>query len=622
LTIVQRLAVLCLALSLGSTAAQAQTEPPPAGEWKHALSLFDSVKYPSDFKHFDYVNPNAPKGGLVRLSASGGYDSFNIAIPRGVVAAGLTQIYETLMVEAQDEVSTEYGLLAEAVKYPGDHSSVTYRLRPEARWQDGKPLTVEDVVWSFDVLKNNSPFFAQYYRNVSKVETSDREVTFTFAEKGNRELPQIIGQLIVMPKHWWTGTGPDGKPRDITQTTLEPPLGSGPYRIKAGFQPGRTISYERVPDYWGKDLPVMVGTNNFDEIRYDYYRDSDVALEAFKAGQYDFRIEATAKNWATAYDFPARQQGKVVLDTYPIRNMGLMQAFVFNTRREKFQDPRVRRAFDLVMNFEEMNKTLFFNQYTRITSYFQNTELASSGLPKGKELEILNTVKDQVPPEVFTTAYFHPSNADPNSQRENLREAVRLMGEAGWTVKNVGGKRVMTNAKGEPLTVEVLIDQPVFERVVLFYKQALDRLGVDVRVRSVDDAQYENRVNAFDFDMIIASWGESLSPGNEQREFWGSAAADREGSRNYAGIKNPAVDKLIERLIYSTDREDLVAATRALDRVLLWNNYVVPNWTLDKTRYAYWNRFSRPEKLPEYSLGFPDVWWYDEAKAASVGRAQ
>jgi microcin C transport system substrate-binding protein len=564
------------------------------------------------------VNPDAPKGGLVRLSAPGGYDSFNIAIPRGVVAAGINQIYETLMAPSSDEVSTEYGLLAEAVKHPADFSSVTYRLRAEARWQDGQPVTPEDVIWSLGVLKTNSPNYAYYYRNVARAEaTGEREVTFFFEEKGNRELPQIVGQLQVLPKHWWEGTDAQGRKRDTTQTTLEPPLGSGPYRIKPGFAPGRTISYERVQDHWGKNLPVYVGQNNFDEIRYDYYRDSDVALEAFKADQYDFRVENSAKNWATAYDFPARQQGKVVVDTYPIRNSGLMQAFAFNTRREKFKDPRLRRAFDVVMNFEEMNRALFYGQYTRIDSYFENTELASSGLPQGRELEILETVRNEVPPEVFTTPYFHPPGGDPAAQRENLREAVRLLGEAGWTVKS-GGKRVLTNAKGEPLTVEFLIDQPVFERVVLFYKQALDRLGVQSNVRAVDDAQYENRVNAFDFDVIIANWPESLSPGNEQRDFWGSAAADRQGSRNYVGIKNPAVDKLIERVVYSTDRDDLVAATRALDRVLLWNNYVVPQWTLDKTRYAYWNRFAHPEKLPEYSLGFPDVWWFDATKSASA----
>lgn len=611
-----------------------------AGEWTHGLSLMGEVKYPAGFAHFDYVNPRAPKGGTVRLSAFGGFDSFNIAIPRGVAAAGLGQIYESLMTSSLDEVSTEYGQLAEAVRYPADYSSVTYRLRADARWHDGEPVTVEDVIWSLDVLKTNHPMFSQYYRNVTAAEeTGEREVTFRFDERGNRELPQILGQLIVMPKHWWEGTDAQGRKRDITQTTLDPPLGSGPYRIKE-FVPGRSVTYERVADYWGAVLPVNVGSNNFDIVRYEYYRDMDVALEAFKAGQYDFRVESSAKNWATGYDFPARAEGQVKLETFPIRNSGVMQAFAFNIRRDKFKDPRVRRAFDLVMNFQEMNRTLFFGQYKRIDSYFENTELASSGLPQGRELEILETVRDQVPPEVFTTPYTSPEGGDAAAMRENLREASRLLAEAGWTIRTeedpanppstfdrllakvgigeVATRRVLRNEQGETLSVEFLLDQPTFERVTLFYKQYLDRLGIETRVRTVDQAQYENRINARDYDIIVENWGQSLSPGNEQREFWGSAAADREGSRNYIGIKNPAIDKLIERVIYATDREDLVAATRALDRVLLWNHYVVPQWTSAEIRTAYWDKFRHPEKLPEYSFGFPTIWWSADAKAAQA----
>jgi microcin C transport system substrate-binding protein len=606
--IADRLAAALLALCLTAPAASAEDA------WKHGQSLNGDIKYPAGFTRFDYVNPEAPKGGTLRLSAIGSYDSFNTFIPRGAAAGGVALIYESLMTGAADEVSSEYGLLAEAVKHPDDYSSVTYRLREGAKWQDGKPVTPEDVVFSLETLKKAHPQFAGYYRNVTKVEkTAEREVTFSFDQTGNRELPQIVGQLTVLPKHYWEGTDATGTKRDFLKTTLEAPLGSGPYRIKAGFQPGRTLTLERVPDYWGKDLPVRVGTNNFDEIRYTYFRDADVALEAFKADQYDFRAENIAKNWATAYDFPAKREGKAVQETHPIRSSGGMQAFAFNIRKPKFQDPRVRQAFDLAMNFEEMNKSLFFGLYKRTESYFQNTELASSGLPEGRELEILNEVKSEVPPEVFTTPYKSPQAPTPEALRNNLREALRLLGEAGWTIKETSGKRLLTNEKGETLSVEFLLNAPTFERVVLSYKPNLDRLGIETTIRTVDPAQYENRMRAFDFDITIDSWGQSLSPGNEQRDFWGSAAADREGSQNTVGIKNPAIDKLIDKVIFTKDRDDLVAATRALDRVLLWNHYVVPQWSTPEYRYVYWKRIAHPEKLPEYGLAFPDIWWSADA---------
>jgi microcin C transport system substrate-binding protein len=604
---VDRLAAAFLALCLSATSPLAQDAP-----WRHGQSLFGDLKYPEDFKHFDYVKPDAPKGGTVRLSSFGTYDNFNTVIVRGNPAAGVdAYVFERLMQPSADEPSGEYGLLAEAVRHPPDFSSVTYRLRANARWNDGQPVTPEDIIWSLEAFKANDPQANAYYRNVVKAEkTGDREVTFSFDTKGNRELPHILGQLTVLPKHWWEGTDANGVKRDISKTTLEPPLGSGPYRIKPGFQTGRSIAYERVPDYWGKDLPVRVGTNNFDEIRFEYFRDLDVALEAFKADQYDFRSESSAKNWATAYDFPARRDGRVVLDTYPIRSGGGMQAFAFNIRRPKFQDPRVRQAFDLALNFEDMNKALFFDQYTRIDSYFENTELASSGLPQGRELEILNEVKDQVPPEVFTKPYVSPPSGA-EAFRTNLREAVRLLADAGWTIKPETGQRVLTNAKGERLSAEFLIAQPNFERVVLFYKPALERLGIEVTIRTVDASQYRNRLDSRDFDIVVQSFPQSLSPGNEQRYFWGSQDADRDGSYNVIGIKNPAVDKLIDKVIFAADRDELVAATRALDRVLLWNHYVVPQWTSDKMRFAYWKRFAHPDKLPEYDLGFPTVWWSD-----------
>jgi microcin C transport system substrate-binding protein len=607
-------ALLFAALAVPAFAEAAA--PAPGSGWVQGLSLFGTLKYPPGFTHFDYVNPDAPKGGTVRLATFGSFDSFNPVIPRGVPAAGLNLVFETLTTPSLDEVSSEYGLLAESVRPAPDLSSVSYRLRPEARWHDGQPVTPADVVWSFNALKKNSPFYAYYYRNVVKAEqTGPHEVTFTFDQKGNRELPQIVGQMLVLPQHWWEGAGKDGKKRDITRTTLEPPLGSGPYEI-ASVQPGQSITYRRVKDYWGKDLAVTKGTNNFDEIRYDYYRDPSVAFEAFKAGQYDFRIENSAKNWATGYRFPAREEGKVVLATFPIRNAGIMQAFAFNIRRDKFADRRVREAFNLAMDFEAMNRTLFYGEYQRIESYFQNTELASHGLPQGRELQILDTVKSEVPPEVFTTPYANPTSGNPMVVRDNLRKAFGLLKQAGWTV---GAGGLLRDKAGKALTVEFLLDDPNFERVVLFYKQSLKRLGIQVSVREVDEAQYQDRLRNFDYDIIVASWPESLSPGNEQREFWGSAAADRKGSRNYVGIKNPAVDTLIGDVIFAKSREDLVAATHALDRVLLWNDYVVPQWTTDKERYAYWNRFSHPAVLPKYNLGFPAVWWWDAKKAAATG---
>jgi microcin C transport system substrate-binding protein len=525
-----------------------------------------------------------------------------------------------LMVSSLDEVSTEYGLLAEAVSYPPDFSSVTYRLRAQAKWHDGVPITPEDVIFSFEAFKKHSPQLSAYYRHVVKAEKSGaRDITFTFDSTGNRELPQIVGQLNVLPKHWWEGTDKSGRKRDIAATTLEPPLGCGAYRLK-DFVPGRSIGYERVKDYWGKDINVNIGRDNFDEVRFEYFRDSIVAIEAFKADVVDWRSENSAKNWATAYEFPAIQDKRVVKEEFPIRNIGIMQGFVFNTRRDKFKDPRVRRAFNFAFDFEETNKQMFFAQYKRIASYFEGLELASSGLPEGQELEILETVRDKVPPEMFTTPYTNPVGGNPENVRANLREGLRLMREAGYEVRD---RRLVEVSTGRPMSVEFLIEQPDFERIVLFYKPSLERLGVEVTVRRVDDVQYENRLRNWDYDIITMSWGESLSPGNEQRGYWGSQAADQSGSRNFAGIKNPAIDALIDRVIFAKDRPELVAATKALDRVLLWNHYVVPQWTYGKARTARWDRFGRPDPLPKYGVSaFPTVWWWDAARAAKVGSRQ
>ena len=602
--------------------ANAQSASEPA--WRHALSLFGDVKYPADFKRFDYVNPDAPKGGIVRNVALGTFDNFNLVVAgvKGSIAGAVQLIYETLTTGSLDEASTEYGVLAEAVRHPDDFSWVIYRVRAEARWHDGKPVSADDVIFSMDAFKKHHPTFSAYYRHVVKTEKlNDREVKFIFDGPGNRELPLIVGQLSVLPKHWWEGNDAEGRKRDISATTLEVPLGSGPYRIK-DFVAGRSVTLERVKDFWGRDLPVNRGRSNFDELRYEYFRDTTVALEAFKGDQVDFRIENTAKNWATAYDFPAVVDKRVLKEEFPNRRSGVMQAFVPNTRRSKFADPRVRQALNFAFDFEEMNKQIFFGQYTRISSYFHGIdELMATGLPNGRELEILETVRAEVPKEVFTTAYSNPVGGSSEAVRSNLQQGLRLMKEAGFEVRD---RKLVHAASGEPFTIELLSrgDDPAFERVALFYKPSLERIGISVSVRGVDAIQYENRIRNWDYDMLtISSWGESLSPGNEQREHWGSKSADQPGSDNYVGIKNPAIDKLIDRVIFATDRQDLIAATKALDRVLLWNHYVVPQWTYPKQRTVRWDRFSHPAEMPKYGLSaFPTIWWYDAEKAARIGK--
>jgi microcin C transport system substrate-binding protein len=607
---------------IGTAAAQSAGEAASSAlPWRHALSLFGKVKYPADFKRFDYVNPEAPKGGVARQIAVGTFDNFNIVVSgvKGQVAGAVAFIYESLLTPALDEVSTEYGALAEAVSHPDDFSFVTYRLRSQAKWHDGKPVTADDVIFSLDSFKKHHPMYSAYYSHVVKAEkVGEREVKFVFDAPGNRELPQIVGQLTVLPKHWWEGTDAQGRKRDVSATTLEVPLGCGPYRVKE-FVAGRSIALERVKDYWGRDLPANVGRNNFDELRYEYFRDATVAIEAFKADQVDWRTENSAKNWATAYDFPAVSEKRVILEEFANRSSGVMQAFVPNLRRAKFSDPRVRRALNYAFDFEEMNKQIFYGQYKRINSYFDGIdELMATGLPQGKELEILETVRAEVPPEVFTTAYTNPVGGSPEAVRDNLREALRLFKEAGYEVRD---RKLIDVKTGTQFSLELLNSDPSFERITLFYKPSLERLGIAVSVRTVDPTQYENRTRDWDFDVVTNSWGESQSPGNEQREFWSSKTAGIAGSRNIAGIKNPAIDKLIERVIYARDRDDLVAATKALDRVLLWNHYVVPQWTYTKVRTARWDRFGRPSELPRYGQsGFPVIWWYDADKAARIAK--
>ncbi len=582
----------------------------------HAVTLFKDVKYASDFKHFDYVNPDAPKGGKLRQVAFGSFDSLNPYSLKG--EARVATVNETLFTRSLDEPSTEYGLLAEGISFPEDISSATFRLRAEARFHDGMPVTPEDVIWSFEVQTKNLTTTAAYYKNVSKIEkTGERDVTFTFDEKNNRELPLIVSQLAVLPKHWWQSNGADGKPRDIAASTLEIPLGSGPYKFKT-VTAGSSTVMERVADYWGKDLPANIGQNNFDEISYIYFANPVVAFEGFKGDQYDYNRESSSKAWATGYDFPAVKDGRVIKDQITLKRVNGMQGWVLNQRRPQFQDIRVRKAFNLAFDFEWSNANLFYGQYTRSRSFFNNSELEAKGLPSPEELVLLEPLRDKLPPEVFTAEYMNPTNPDATARRKNLREASNLLQEAGWTITQDGGKNILKNGKGEALKADIMLDSPAFERVALPYKEQLELLGISVTVRTVDSAQYEKAKETYDFDIIVNSYGQSLSPGNEQRYFWGSAEVAKNGSQNYSGIKDPAVDALIDKVIFAKDRQGLIAACRALDRALIWGYHMVPNWYIAYERVAYWNRFGKPEKTPDFDIGFPTIWWWDEAKAKKV----
>jgi microcin C transport system substrate-binding protein len=577
----------------------------------HAISLIGPPAHGPGFQHFDWVNPSAPKGGRVRQYAMGSFDSLNQFPVKGSPATALALIYDTLMASSPDEPSTEYGLVAEWLSHPDDFSSATYQLRAGARFHDGKPITADDVVFSLNALKQASPNYGFYYKNVVRAEKiNDHQVTFHFDVKGNRELPMIVGELPILPKHWWEAKNANGEPRDLTKSSLEVPLGSGPYRIKE-VEAGRSITYERVKDWWAKDLPVSKGQWNFDEIKFVYFRDRVPAFEAFKAGHLDFWRENSAKAWATAFDFDAVKRGFVKMEKLPIATVAPMQAFAFNIRRPQFQDPRVRRAFSLAFDFEWANKNLFYDQYTRVGSYFENSELKAPALPSGRELEFLNEVKADIPAEVFTHEWKNPVNASPEDARKHLGMAAKLLAEAGYQSKD----GVLTNAAGMQLTAEFLLVQPDFERIVLPFKSALEKLGVKASVRLVDTSQYQRRHDTFDFDIMVASFPQSMSPGNEQRDYWGSDAAGKDGSRNVIGIKNPAVDKLVDKIIMAKDREDLVAATHALDRVLLWNYYVVPQWHVPFDRLVMWDMFRRPDKLPSRNTSFLRVWWYDDVAA-------
>jgi microcin C transport system substrate-binding protein len=593
-------------LRLPGAVAQPGAQP-GAVTRSHALSLLGEPSLPADFTHWPWVNPDAPKGGEIALTALGSFDTFNGYVLRGTPAVGLSNLYDTLLKSSSDEASTEYCHLAAAIEQPADGMGVTFELREQARFHDGRPVTAEDVVWTFNTLREHGrPFFRAYWADVAEVVADGpRRVAFRFRTNENRELALILGQLPVLPKHWWEG-------RDFTRPLLEAPLGSGPYRLER-FDSGRSLIYRRVPDYWGRDLPTARGTANFDVMRYEYFRDATVALEAFKAGQIDFRTENIAKDWATAYDFPAVQRGLVKRDEIRHELPTGMQAFVVNLRRPLFQDARVRRALIEVFDFEWMNANLFYGSYARTQSYFSNSELASSGLPEGRELEILQAYKGRVPDGLFTEEYTLPVTDGSGNNRAGLRRALGLLREAGWRVQD----RRLVNPEGQPFAFEILLNGPSFERVALPYVQNLQRLGMDVRVRTVDPAQYQVRTDAFDFDMTVGGQGQSLSPGNEQRDYWTCARANDPGTLNTAGICNPVVDELVEMIVNAPDRAELVARTRALDRVLLWNDYMVPQWHSRTFRVAYWDKFGRPPRNPRYALAL-DSWWVERAREGTV----
>ena len=568
----------------------------------HGLSMFGELKYGPDFEHFDYANPDAPKGGSVTLAAIGSFDSLNPFILKGQAAAGATSVYDTLTVNSLDEPFSVYGLLAESIETPEDKRWVTFRLRPEARWHDGVAVTAADVVWTFDTIKREGhPFYRSYYGAVEKAEALDeRTVKFSFREGENNELPLIMGQLPILPEHYWEG-------REFDATTLEPPLGSGPYRF-GRVDPGRSVAYERVEDYWGRDLAVNRGRDNFDAIRYDYYRDGTVALEALKGGEIDFRLENIAKSWATAYDVPAVADGRLIKEELPDNSLQPMQGFVLNLRKPKFRDVRVRRALNWTFDFEWMNENLFYGAYERTRSYFQNSpEMQATGLPEGRELELLETLRGQVPDSVFTEEHVLPTTDGSGRSRENYREALRLFAEAGWEVRD---GRLTNVESGAPFTLEMMFVAPSFERIGLAWAKSLERVGIAARVRTVDSAQYEKRTEDFDFDVVIGAWGQSQSPGNEQIDYWGSATADEPGSRNLMGIADPAIDALIARVIAADSREALTTAARALDRVLLHNDFLIPQWYGPTYRVAHAAWLERPERTPDNDLGF-EFWWAD-----------
>ena len=574
----------------------------------HAIAMHGEPKYPDSFQYVDYANPDAPKGGKVILSSTGSYDSFNPFILKGTAAAGIGNLYETLTTGSSDEAFTEYGLIAKTIEWPDDRSWVAFTIREEAVWHDGKKISPEDVIWTFNTLmEKGHPFYKYYYGDVVEViQENDNKVRFNFKGNTNLELPLIVGQLPVLPKHYWTN-------KNFEETSMDIPIGSGPYKIK-NFDAGRTITYELDSDYWGKNIPIKKGTENFGVIQYEYYKDRSIEREAFKSGDIDLFSENTSKDWATSYDTPAVQNGLIKKELIEHQNPQGMQGFAFNTRKEIFEDKRVREALSYAFDFEWTNKNLFYNAYKRTNSFFENSELASSGVPSGRELDLLNDYRELLPQKLFQEEYNPPKTDGSGFMRKELQEATKLLQDAGWELQE--GK-LINKKSGSKFEFELLLVSPAFERIVLPFKDNLAKLGIDVSVRTIDSAQYQNRLDGFDFDMIVSTFSQSLSPGNEQRNFWGSDAAKTNGSRNIIGISNEVIDSLIEKVISAKDREDLIMTTRALDRVLLWNHYVIPQWHISAYRTLYWDIFDKPSVRPKYSLG-TNTWWVDTNKASTI----
>jgi microcin C transport system substrate-binding protein len=586
----------------------AQAEPIRAT----SIAMHGTAKYETGFSHFGYTNPDAPKGGTLRNAVVGTFDSLNPFIIKGSPAKGMqflgqSMVYDSLMEQSYDEPFTMYGLLAEYIIYDENNDWVAFDLNPNAKWADGKPVTPEDVIWTFNTLmEKGAPFFKAYYGDVDRVvKSGDRRVEFFFKNSDNAELKLILSQISILPKHFW-----EKEENDFDASSLKFPLGSGPYEVEK-VDSGRSITYKRRDDYWGKDLGVNKGKFNFDRIKYDYYKDDNVALEALFSNGYDYRIENTAKLWNTAYDATPVKDGRIIKAEIPHERPQGMQGFIYNLRKPVFADKKVRKALSYAFDFEWSNKQFAFGGYKRTDSYFENSELAAqNGAPTGRVLEILEKYKDKLPTDVFNSRYQPPKTDGSGNPRRNLRQAMTLLDEAGY---KLGEDGIRVNEKtGQRLKFEIIDSNPAFERWVLPFIKNLKKIGVESSFRVLDPAQYQNRMNDFDFDMTILSIGQSSSPGNEQRDFWASNKADIQGSRNYMGIKSPVIDDLIEKIITAPDREELVALTRALDRVLLAEHYVIPQWHIDHWRIAYWNKLARPETLSGLTPSISDTWWVNQ----------
>lgn len=573
----------------------------------HAISLTDSIKYGADFKHYDYVNPNAPKGGTFRRTLYGTYDSFNMFAVKGVSASGLGYIYDSLLTSSSDEAGTYYGLLAESIEYPDDYSWVIFNLRKNAYWHDGKPITSEDVVFSFNEITKVSPYYKNYYALITKAEAIDKyRVKFIFKKnETSRELPLIAGQLTIIPKHYW-------QVRDLSKATLEVPLGSGAYRI-ADYSAGKSIVLERVDNYWGKDIPVNKGMDNFDKIIFEYFRDQTVAFEAFKAGQFDLISEGSGKRWYRGYTGKYFDLGYIKKEEIPFNNGQGMRGIFMNTLKYPLDNINVRKALNYAYDYEWINKNLYFGNYKRCDSFFSNSPLSSGIVPSKEVQDIIKQVKPDADKEFLTSPFYFPKNQGDNTNRKNLIEAVKLLQQAGY--KNVDGKMVDKN--GRPLILEIGLTSKSLENELVIFQKALARIGVELKILFLDSSQYMEKVRNKDFMLIYTGMRQSESPGNEQRSMWSSSAALEKGTRNYAAVRDKAVDKLIELIIKAPNRKDLELYTQALDRVLLMGWYVIPSGFSDKYRLAYWDKFEKPKITPHYSLSISS-WWINTEKERKI----